>query len=77
MATLSIKDFPDSLYELLQRLAEQEHCSVAQEVIHLLEQATRKPELSSILELKGLGKALWENTEAVEYVRAERDSWNF
>ncbi len=76
MATLNIKSFPDSLYEVLQQLAEQEHRSVAQEVIHLLENATKQPALSSILELQGLGKALWENTDAVEYIRAERDSWD-
>lgn len=74
MATLNIKSFPDSLYEILQKLAEQEHRSVAQEVIHLLEHATKQPPQHSILELRGLGKALWENTDAVAHVRAERES---
>ena len=76
MATLNIKSFPDSLYEALQRLAEQEHRSVAQEVIHLLEHVTKQPPQHSILELRGLEKALWENTDAVAHVRAERDSWD-
>lgn len=76
MATLKITSFPDSLYEVLQRLAEQEHRSVAQEVIHLLEHATKQPPQHSILELRGLGKALWENTDVVAHVRAERDSWD-
>jgi hypothetical protein len=76
MATLNIKSFPDPLYEALQRQAEQEHRSVAQEVIHLLENVTKQPPQHSILELRGLGKALWENTDAVAHVRAERDSWD-
>ena len=30
----------------------------------------------SILELKGLGKEIWEGTDAQEYVEGERRSWN-
>jgi len=37
--------------------------------------ATDEPKLHSILELCGLGKELWEGIDPVEYVRAERDSW--
>ena len=29
----------------------------------------------SILELKGLGKDIWENVDAQEYVEKERRSW--
>jgi hypothetical protein len=76
MATLNIKSFPDPLYETLQRLAEEEHRSVAQEVIHLLEHATSRPAPLSILELRGLGKALWEGVDAGDHVRAERESWD-
>ena len=38
MATLNIKNFPDPLYRRLQERAEQEHRSLAQEVIHILHQ---------------------------------------
>jgi hypothetical protein len=30
----------------------------------------------SILELRGLGKEIWGNIDAQEYVNQERDSWN-
>ena len=30
----------------------------------------------SILELEGLGKEVWNNIDAQEYVNQERDSWN-
>lgn len=76
MATLNIKSFPDSLYEALQRMAEQEHRSIAQVVIHLLEHATKQPSQQSLLELRGLGKALWESADAVAHVRTERESWD-
>ncbi|MGA7341054.1 MAG: hypothetical protein WBE72_07800 [Terracidiphilus sp.] len=31
---------------------------------------------SSILELCGLGKEIWEGVDAQEYVNRERSSWN-
>lgn len=76
MATLIIKNFPEPLYETLQKLAEQEHRSIPEEVIHLLEQATKQQAPLSILELRGLGKTLWEDGDARDHVRAERDSWD-
>ena len=30
----------------------------------------------SILELRGLGKEIWEGVDAQEYVNQERESWN-
>ena len=30
----------------------------------------------SIMELEGLGKEIWQNIDAQEYVRRERSSWN-
>lgn len=76
MATLNIKNFPDELYERLQVLAEREHRSLAQQVVHLLEESAGKPKLHSILELRGLGKELWKDIDPVEHVRTERDSWD-
>jgi hypothetical protein len=29
----------------------------------------------SLLELRGLGKEVWEGVDPVEYVKQERDSW--
>ena len=76
MATLNLKNFPDPLYERLQDRARQERRSLAQEVIHLLEQAINPPVPRSILELRGLGKESWEGIDPEAYVRAERDSWD-
>jgi hypothetical protein len=36
---------------------------------------TPKPK-RSILELRGLGKEIWNGIDAQEYVNQERDSWN-
>jgi hypothetical protein len=74
MATLNIKNFPSALYKQLQEIAEREHRSLAQQVIHFLEDSTSPPQLRSILELRGLGKELWKDIDPFECVRTERDS---
>jgi plasmid stability protein len=76
MATLNIKNFPEPLYEKLQERAQQEHRSVTQEVIHILDQALEEEKTLSIMGLEGLGKELWEGIEAAQYIREERDSWD-
>lgn len=76
MATLNIKNFPEPLYERLQKQAEEEHRSVAQQVIHLVSKSVGRPKSRSILELRGLGKEIWEGIDPAEYVRQERDSWD-
>jgi len=76
VATLNVKKFPDDIYRRLQSMAEREHRSVAQQVIHMLAQATGEQAKHSILELKGLGKEAWAGANATDHVAAERDSWN-
>ena len=34
------------------------------------------PPLRSILELRGLGKEIWQGIDAQQYVNRERDSWH-
>lgn len=76
MAILNIKNFPESLYELLRERAKREHRSVSQEVIHLLAETLETEEPGSILELRGLGKSLWTDLDAVRHVAEERRSWD-
>jgi len=76
MATLNIKDFPDSLHKALKRDASRENRSLSQHVVMILKQALRTKKRRSILELQGLGKEIWAETDAADWVRSERDSWN-
>ena len=76
MATLNVKNLPDRLYRKLQTRARRQRRSVAQEVIHLLNDVLASPGPVSILELKGLGKEIWENVEASTHVKRERSSWD-
>ena len=76
MATLNIKNLPDSLYKRLRARAERERRSVAQEVIHILSQAIDEPAPLSILDLQGLGKEAWRGANAARHVARERRSWD-
>lgn len=76
MATLNIKNLPDSLYRKLRIRAKRERRSVAQEVIQLLTQATEEPTPLSILALKGLGKEIWRDVDPAGYVEEARRSWD-
>lgn len=76
MATLNIKNLPDALYRKLQARAKREHRSVAQEVIHILSQATELPKPLSVLDLQGLGKEVWRGLDAGTHVAEERQKWD-
>lgn len=75
MATLNIKNLPDSLYRRIHARAKRERRSVAQEVIHILSEATEHHPPLSLLELQGLGKELWGGRDAARHVDKERRAW--
>ena len=76
VATLNIKNLPDSLYKKLQARAAQDRRSVAQEVTHLLDVALDTAEPLSILDLRGLGKEHWRDLDAGLHVERERSTWD-
>ena len=76
MATLNIKDFPDSLYRKLQSRARRQRRSVAQEVTQILSEAVAAPPTLSILDLQGLGKKAWNDVDAAGHIAKERSSWD-
>jgi plasmid stability protein len=76
MATLNVKNLPDSLYRKLQKRAKRQHRSVAQEVTKILDDALESPDLGSILTLRGLGKEQWTGIDPAAHVEAERKSWD-
>jgi len=76
MATLNVKNLPDSLYRKLQTRARREHRSVAQQVTVMLAEQLESPAPLSILDLKGLGKDVWAGTDATGHVGRERESWD-
>ena len=76
LATLNVKNLPDSLYRKLQARAKRERRSVAQEVAHILSEALESSKPLSILELQGLGKEHWQSVDAGTHVERERAEWD-
>lgn len=76
MATLNVKNLPDTLYRKLQARAKRERRSVAQEVTQILSEVLKAPKPLSILELRGLGKEYWQGVDAAEHVERERAAWD-
>ena len=80
MATLNIKNFPDRLHRRIKRRAAGNHRSLAQEVVHLLDEATAEMPRLSLLELDGLGKDLWDQElsgrDASDFIAEERKTWS-
>jgi hypothetical protein len=76
MATLNIKNLPDALYRKIRARAKRERRSVAQEVLHILSQATDQAAPLSILDLQGLGKEAWQGVGAARHVEKERRGWD-
>ena len=75
MATLNIKNFPDELYQKLQKRAALHHRSVAQEVTHILTETMEQPVPLSILDLKGVGKESWKCIDPSRHIKNERRAW--
>lgn len=76
MAILNVKNLPDDLYAKLKARAKEQRRSVAAEVTRILYEALTVEPRTSILELRGLGKELWEGIDPAEYIEQERASWD-
>ena len=75
VATLNIKNLPESLYRKLKARAKRQRRSVAQEVTQMLSELLEEAEPTSIQALRGLGKEYWRREDASAHVRRERESW--
>lgn len=72
MATISY----ESALAMAASLSHEEQLRLIQELTDRAgESAPEEPE-HSILELRGLGKEIWQGIDAQEYVNRERASWN-
>lgn len=66
--------YDELLTEVLQ-LDPREQARLIEVVAQHLAEPTTEPRRHSILELRGLGKEIWQGIDAQEYVRQERASW--
>jgi len=64
--------------EQAKNLTPEEQLKLVEDLSILIRQQvtmTPKP-MRSILELRGLGKEIWQGIDAQEFINQERDSWN-
>ena len=63
------------LLDRVERLGSQEQLRLLGDIAAMLERRTSGSP-TSILELRGLGKEVWDGVDAQEYVDRERASWS-
>ena len=71
---MSAKEY-DDLLDRVRRLESQEQLRLLGDIAVMLRRRTSGGP-ASILELRGLGKEVWDGVDAQEYVERERASWN-
>jgi hypothetical protein len=73
---MSISVYNDVLRRV-QRLSPDDQLRLLEDVASLVRrQVTTQARRRSILELRGLGKEIWQDIDAQDYVDHERASWN-
>lgn len=60
---------------LAQELTPEEQLQLIEDLISVARHQVAAKPPRSIMELKGLGKEVWNGIDAQEYVHQERDSW--
>ena len=63
------------ILEQIQRLTPDEQRQLIKDIEAMLHRQAKPKHRHSIMELKGLGKEIWEGIDAQEYVNEERRSW--
>ncbi|MBA2287735.1 MAG: hypothetical protein H0W02_19860 [Ktedonobacteraceae bacterium] len=69
----------DAYQELLsqiQRLSFEEQLQLLKDLMDMLKGSLATKPSHSILELRGLGKEIWEGIDVDQYLEDERNSWN-
>ena len=49
---------------------------ILEKLVRLLREPAKKSKKSSLLQLEGLGKEIWQDVNVDEYIDQERDSWD-
>jgi hypothetical protein len=66
----------ESILHLADSLSRDEKLRLIRELATRTEEGTSAEKERSVLELSGLGKEIWNQVDAQEYVSRERASWN-
>ncbi|MGB7985964.1 MAG: hypothetical protein WCF54_12435 [Terracidiphilus sp.] len=66
----------ESALTVVESLSPEEQLRLIEELKARASQAVAHTPKHSIMELRGLGKEIWEGIDTTEYIRNERASWN-
>jgi hypothetical protein len=66
----------DQVLDRIQHLTPTDQLRLLEELASLVRRRITTQARRSILELQGLGKEIWQDMDAQEYVDRERASWN-
>ena len=66
----------DHLINEIEKLDYRDKINLMSRIVNLLKREENYAQATSVLELKGLGKNIWQSNEVASYVLAERQSWD-
>lgn len=64
------------LLEQVENLNQSEQLLLLEQIAVLIRRKTTVKTRRSILELQGMGKEIWKDLDAQDYIDKERESWN-
>lgn len=72
---MTVREYNDVLVRV-STLSQREKVDLLVELARQVRDNSRTHTKRSIMELEGLGKEIWANVDAQEYVDQERDAWD-
>jgi len=60
----------------IEKLDYKDKINILSRIVNLLKREDKTLQVTSITQLKGLGKHVWQKTDTASYVLAERESWD-
>ena len=66
----------EKLLNEVEKLNQSEQLQLLKKIAALIRRRTTAKTRRSILELQGVGKSIWKDIDAQQYIHKERKSWN-
>jgi len=60
----------------IEKLDYKDKINIMSRIINLLKREEKTHQVSSVIQLRGLGKNVWQKTETDLYISKERESWD-
>jgi hypothetical protein len=60
----------------IERLDYNDKINILSRIVNLLKREEKNHMATSVTQLKGLGKDVWQKTDVVTYITTERESWD-